>query len=99
MAHQARKRFGQHFLVDEGVIDQIVRAIAPAPEDAMVEIGPGLSALTEPLLHSVRSLTVIELDRDLAQALRANWPQERLTVIEGDVLDVDFANIGADLRV
>ena len=99
MAHQARKRFGQHFLVDEGVIDRIVRAIDPAKDDAMVEIGPGLSALTEPLLQSVSQLTVIELDRDLAQGLRASWPEERLKVIEGDVLAVEFADIGSGLRV
>lgn len=99
MAHQARKRFGQHFLVDEGVIDQIVRAIAPASNDRMVEIGPGLSALTAPLLESLKRLTVVELDRDLAGRLRAAWPDERLTVVEADALTVDYSALGEGLRI
>src|SRR5690606_17659541 len=70
MGHQARKRFGQHFLADDSVIEQIVRAIRPAHDDLMVEIGPGLSALTAPLLESLARLTVVELDRDLARRLR-----------------------------
>jgi len=99
MAHQARKRFGQHFLVDEGTIDAIVRSIAPWPGDAMVEIGPGLSALTGPLLRTLRHLTVVEIDRDLAARLRRDYPAERLSVIEGDALKVDFAALGAGLRI
>jgi 16S rRNA (adenine1518-N6/adenine1519-N6)-dimethyltransferase len=86
--HVARKRFGQHFLADAAVIDAIVRAIAPQPGQAMVEIGPGLAALTQPLAERLGHLTVIELDRDLAQRLRAH---SRLSVIESDVLKVDFA--------
>jgi len=99
MAHQARKRFGQHFLVDEGVIDQIVRAINPSRGDTMVEIGPGLSALTAPLLETLDQLTVVELDRDLARALRQTWPPERLQIVEADVLTVDFGTMGKGLRV
>lgn len=99
MAHQARKRFGQHFLVDAGVIDQIVRAIRPRADDAMVEIGPGLSALTAPLLESVEHLTVVELDRDLAARLRNTWAASRLTVVEADALTVDFSTLGASLRI
>ncbi|SRR5690554_4267561 len=99
MAHQARKRFGQHFLVDEGVIDQIVHAIRPRADDNMVEIGPGLSALTQPLLESVSRLTVVELDRDLAARLRNAWPTERLRVIEADALTVDFSTLGERLRI
>lgn len=100
MKHVARKRFGQHFLVDEGVIERIVREIAPRPGDAMVEIGPGLGALTVPLADRLGALTVIELDRDLA----ARWRRDpRLAVIESDVLRVDFAALaaerGARLRV
>jgi 16S rRNA (adenine1518-N6/adenine1519-N6)-dimethyltransferase len=90
--HVARKRFGQHFLADSAIIDAIVRAIAPRPGDPMVEIGPGLAALTQPLVERVGRLTVIELDRDLAARLRAH-PQ--LTVIESDVLRVDFAQLQA----
>ena len=99
MTHQARKRFGQHFLVDEAVIEQIVRAIRPMADDPMIEIGPGLSALTAPLLESVARLTVIELDRDLAGRLRNAWPAQRLAVIEADALSVDFSALGGMLRI
>ena len=97
--HQARKRFGQHFLVDESIIESIVRAIAPARDDLMVEIGPGLSALTRPLLQRIDRLNVVEIDRDLAARLRRQYPDEQLRVIEADALTVDFAEIGANLRV
>ena len=90
MKHIPRKRFGQHFLCDRGIIADIVEAIAPVPGQAMVEIGPGLAALTQPLVERLGHLTVIELDRDLAVRLRAH-PQ--LTVIESDVLKVDFTAI------
>jgi 16S rRNA (adenine1518-N6/adenine1519-N6)-dimethyltransferase len=88
--HIPRKRFGQHFLADQGIIDAIVRAIDPKPGDAMVEIGPGLAALTQPLVERLGALTVIELDRDLALRLRSHT---QLTVIESDVLKVDFEAI------
>ena len=96
MKHIARKRFGQHFLADGAVIDAIVHEIAPRPGDAMVEIGPGLAALTQPLVERLGHLTVIELDRDLAQRLRGR-PQ--LEVIEADVLKVDFAALATRLTV
>lgn len=86
--HVARKRFGQHFLSDSGVIDEIVRAIAPRPGQALVEIGPGLAALTDPVVARSERLTVIELDRDLAARLRK---RPELNVVESDVLKVDFA--------
>jgi len=86
--HIARKRFGQHFLTDGGIIDAIVDAIDPKPGQAMVEIGPGLAALTQPLVERLGALTVIELDRDLAQRLRTHG---QLKVVESDVLKVDFA--------
>jgi 16S rRNA (adenine1518-N6/adenine1519-N6)-dimethyltransferase len=85
--HIPRKRFGQHFLADGGIIDSIVDAINPKPGQWMVEIGPGLAALTQPLVERLGHLTVIELDRDLAQRLRGH---PRLTVIESDVLKVDL---------
>ncbi|MDM0075269.1 16S rRNA (adenine(1518)-N(6)/adenine(1519)-N(6))-dimethyltransferase RsmA [Variovorax sp. J2P1-59] len=94
MQHIPRKRFGQHFLSDGGIIDAIVREIAPQPGDAMVEIGPGLAALTQPLVERLGRLTVIELDRDLAQRLRSHG---QLNVIESDVLKVDFAALAANL--
>jgi len=99
MAHTARKRFGQHFLHDEGVIEGIVRAIAPARDDNMVEIGPGMSALTGPLLDRLDHLTVIEIDRDLAARLAELYPADHLTVLQGDVLDVDFRTLGDGLRI
>jgi len=92
MKHLPRKRFGQHFLSDSAIIDAIVQAIAPQPGEPMVEIGPGLAALTQPLVERLGHLTVIELDRDLAVRLRAH-PQ--LTVVESDVLKVDFRALAA----
>ena len=94
MKHVARKRFGQHFLTDAAIIDAIVDAIAPQPGDAMVEIGPGLAALTQPLVERLGKLTVIELDRDLAVRLR-NHPQ--LSVVQADVLKVDFSALAVEL--
>ena len=92
--HIPRKRFGQHFLSDTGIIDGIVKAIAPEPGQPMVEIGPGLAALTQPLVERLGCLTVVELDRDLARRLREH-PQ--LNVIESDVLRVDFADVARGL--
>jgi 16S rRNA (adenine1518-N6/adenine1519-N6)-dimethyltransferase len=98
--HLPRKRFGQHFLVDDGIIDAIAEAIDPQPGEALIEIGPGLGALTEPLLQRGAKMTVIELDRDLA----ARWRRDgRVEVIEADVLKVDFKDLaqaqGSALRV
>jgi 16S rRNA (adenine1518-N6/adenine1519-N6)-dimethyltransferase len=90
MRHIPRKRFGQHFLTDRGIIEDIVQAIAPQPGQAMVEIGPGLGAMTQPLVERLGHLTVIELDRDLAVQLRT---KANLTVIESDVLRVDFRQL------
>lgn len=92
--HIARKRFGQHFLTDPAIIDAIVRAIDPRPGQAMVEIGPGLAALTQPLVERLGRLAVIELDRDLAARLRQH-PQ--LSVTEADALQVDFAALARSL--
>jgi 16S rRNA (adenine1518-N6/adenine1519-N6)-dimethyltransferase len=98
--HIARKRFGQHFLTDGAVIDDIVDAIDPKPGQALVEIGPGLGAMTNPLVARCARLTVIELDRDLAARLRK---RPELDVVESDVLKVDFGalaqQLGAKLRV
>ena len=97
--HQARKRFGQNFLTDESVVESIVRAIDPASDDRVIEIGPGLSALTKPLLERLSHLTAVEIDRDLAARLRKQYPAERLTVVEADALTIDFTEFGTDLRV
>ena len=98
MKHIARKRFGQHFLSDGGIIDAIVDAIHPEAGQAMVEIGPGLAALTQPLVERLGHLTVIELDRDLAVRLRLH---KQLSVVESDVLKVNFTELskGQKLRV
>ncbi len=91
----ARKRFGQHFLHDRTVLQRIVEAIDPQPGEALVEIGPGRGALTAPLLERCRELTVIEIDRDLAAALRERYPPPTLTVHEADALKFDFAALAA----
>ena len=88
MKHTPKKRFGQHFLTDAGIIEAIVQAIDPRPGQRMVEIGPGLAALTQPLVQRLGFLTVIELDRDLAAKLRK---EKNLYVIEADILKVDIA--------
>jgi len=94
MKHIARKRFGQHFLTDGGIIDAIVDAIHPEPGQHMVEIGPGLAALTQPLVERLGHLTVIELDRDLAVRLREH---PHLSVVESDVLKVDFRALASHM--
>ena len=97
-AHVARKRFGQHFLVDRSVIQDIVACIAPQPGDRLVEIGPGLGALTLALLARVPRLTAVEIDRDLAARWRRQAPAQ-VELIEADALTVDFARLGDDLRL
>jgi len=99
MKHIPRRRFGQNFLVDPGVISAIVAAIDPQRGDTVVEIGPGLGALTVPLLARVDRLQVVEIDRDLIARLKQQHPAERLTVHEGDALAFDFSTIGSDLRL
>lgn len=90
--HAPRKRFGQHFLTDSALVERIVAAIDPRPGQPLVEIGPGLGAMTDPLVARCERLTVIELDRDLAARLRK---RAELEVIESDVLQVDFAALAA----
>ena len=97
--HVARKRFGQNFLIDQGIIGAIVSAINPARTDTVVEIGPGLGAITVPLLDRVDRLHVVEIDRDLIARLKKQHPPERMTIHEGDALAFDFASIGSDLRL
>ena len=99
MSHRPRKRFSQNFLIDEGVISGIVNAVAPRPGDTMVEIGPGLAALTRPLAQVVQPLHVVEIDRDIVARLRSTFPPESLVVHEGDALEFDFAALGPQLRV
>ena len=98
MTHQPRKRFGQNFLVNDGVIAAIVAAIRPARGERLVEIGPGLGALTRPLLAAAGQLDAIEIDRDLAAALQNEFGA-RLSMHVIDVLKFDFAALGTDLRI
>ncbi len=98
MKHQARKRFGQNFLIDEAAIAAIVEAIKPVPGETLVEIGPGLGALTRPLLAAAENLHAIEIDRDLAQHLQQQFGAG-LKLHTLDVLNFDFATLGDDLRI
>ena len=97
--HVARKRFGQNFLVDNGIISAIVSAISPQRSDVVVEIGPGLGAITEPLLAKLDHLHVVEIDRDLIARLKTKHTPERMSIHEGDALAFDFASIGQNLRL
>jgi 16S rRNA (adenine1518-N6/adenine1519-N6)-dimethyltransferase len=99
--HAPRKRFGQHFLTDVSVLEAIADAVGPRPGERVVEIGPGLGALTERLLDRTDSLDAVEIDRDLVARLRRRWPEPRLRVHEGDALAFDFAALagGARLRL
>ena len=99
MQHIPRKRFGQHFLHERGVITRIVDEMNLNANDHVVEIGPGLGALTDYLLPKLTRLDVVELDRDLAKMLHERYPSEKLIVHEGDALAFDFATLGAPLRL
>jgi len=96
---KTRKRFGQHFLHERGIVDRIVEAIDPRPGDDIVEIGPGEGALTRPLLSRVERLTAIEIDRDLADRLEAEFPPERLALIRADALEHDFSAYPPGVRI
>jgi 16S rRNA (adenine1518-N6/adenine1519-N6)-dimethyltransferase len=99
-AHVPRKRFGQHFLHDQGILRRIVEAIAPKPDDRIVEIGPGEGALTLPLLRAAGHMTAIELDRDLIESLAARARDiGALNIISADVLKVDFGDLAGDTQL
>jgi len=98
--HRARKRFGQHFLSDPGIIDAIVRAVHPTADDVIVEIGPGQGAITDALARSAGHLHAVELDRDLVARLRRRYEDNpNVTVHEADALQFDFASLGDRIRV
>ena len=99
MQHVPRKRFGQNFLTDVGVVADIVGAIHPLDNDLLVEIGPGLGALTQPLLRSLDHLHVVEIDRNIVERLQQQFPRDKLTIHSGDALEFDFASLGQNLRV
>jgi 16S rRNA (adenine1518-N6/adenine1519-N6)-dimethyltransferase len=97
--HIPRKRFGQNFLVDAAIIADIMAAISPQPGDIAVEIGPGLGALTRPLIARLQHLHVIEIDRDIVSRLRREFPVRCLTIHQGDALKFNIASVGSDLRI
>ena len=98
MSHQPRKRFGQNFLIDDQIIERIIATISPKKNDNIVEIGPGMGALTFPLLEHLDHLSVIEIDRDLISLLELN-KQEKLTIYEADALKFDYGQISNNLRI
>jgi 16S rRNA (adenine1518-N6/adenine1519-N6)-dimethyltransferase len=104
MKHVAKKRFGQNFLTDQGVINSLVEAIAPQTADLMVEIGPGLGALTKPLLQKLKQLHVVEVDRDIIAWMQAEYAkpayaQSNIRIHNADALKFDFSSLGQSLRV
>jgi len=102
MRHHPRKRFGQNFLQKQDVIDDILHVVGPRPDDLMVEIGPGLGALTAPLVRALKQLHVIELDRDIVKTLHEKYDKHahgNVVIHEGDALKFDFASLGTGLRV
>jgi 16S rRNA (adenine1518-N6/adenine1519-N6)-dimethyltransferase len=99
MKHVAKKRFGQNFLSDPDIIRSLVEAIRPQPDDLMVEIGPGLGALTQPLLQTLHHLHAVELDRDIVAWMQGHYPAGKITIHNVDALKFDFATLGEKVRV
>ncbi|NOT68244.1 MAG: 16S rRNA (adenine(1518)-N(6)/adenine(1519)-N(6))-dimethyltransferase RsmA [Methylophilaceae bacterium] len=99
MKHIAKKRFGQNFLTDQSVISNLIYAITPQPSQTFVEIGPGLGALTKPLLAHLPHLHVVEIDRDIVAWMQQHYAAEKLTIHNVDALKFDFTHVGAQLRV
>ena len=98
LSHKPRKRFGQNFLVDNQIVNRIIATISPKKSDNIVEIGPGMGALTFPLLEHLDHLSVIEIDRDLISFLKLN-KQDKLTIYEADALKFDYGQISNNLRI
>ncbi len=99
MKHIPRKRFGQNFLSDPDIIRACVSAIAPKSDDLMVEIGPGLGALTHPLIDTLKHLHAVELDRDIVSWMQGHYPAGKITIHNKDALKFDFSALGDQLRV
>ena len=97
--HKAKKKFGQNFLIDEQIIADIIAAIRPEPEDHMVEIGPGLGALTRPLVKILQCLHVVEIDRDIIARLEQDYPKDKLVIHAGDALEFDLALLPRQVRI
>lgn len=99
MKHIPRKRFGQNFLINPQIITEIIHAIRPSRDDRLIEIGPGLGALTRPLLQIVDHLHAIEIDRDIVKYLSQEFTEEKLTIHSTDALKFDFSQLGSCLRI
>lgn len=99
MKHVAKKRFGQNFLTDKAIINSLIEAISPKAEDCMVEIGPGLGAMTKPLLERLQHLHVVEIDRDIIEWMQGYYPAGKLSIHASDALKFDFGSIAPRLRV
>lgn len=100
MQHRPKKKFGQNFLHNQAIINAIMQAIRPSANDNIIEIGPGLGALTIPLLHSINKISVIEIDKDIQNYLSNEFPlADKLNIIKQDVLKVDFYSFGKNLRL
>lgn len=99
MKHIAKKRFGQNFLTDQAIISSLVDAIAPKANDLMVEIGPGLGALTQPLMQQLDMLHVVEVDRDIITWMEKTYVQRKITIHNSDALKFDFSSLGSAIRV
>jgi len=99
MKHIPKKRFGQNFLIDQDIIRALIEAIRPASQDLMVEIGPGLGAMTKPLLAALDHLHVVELDRDVVAWMQGHYPVDKITIHNIDALKFDFASLGERIRV
>ncbi|QDC44547.1 16S rRNA (adenine(1518)-N(6)/adenine(1519)-N(6))-dimethyltransferase RsmA [Methylophilus medardicus] len=99
MKHIAKKKFGQNFLIDQAIIQSLINAIHPQADDLMVEIGPGLGAMTQPLIKHLDHLHVVEIDRDIIQWMQSFYPPQKITIHNSDVLKFDFSHIGERIRV
>lgn len=99
MKHIPKKRFGQNFLTDQSIIQALVNAITPQADDLMVEIGPGLGALTQPLIKQLQHLHVVEIDRDIINWMQSFYPANKITIHNSDALKFEFASIGKRIRV
>jgi 16S rRNA (adenine1518-N6/adenine1519-N6)-dimethyltransferase len=99
MKHVAKKRFGQNFLTDQSVVGSLIDAINPRTEEIIVEIGPGLGALTKPLLKKINHLHVVEIDRDIVAWMQNEYAKNTITIHNVDALKFEFANLGENIRV
>ncbi len=99
MKHVAKKRFGQNFLTDQGVIGSLIEAINPQSNQTIVEIGPGLGALTKPLLAKIEHLHVVEIDRDIVAWMQTEYAKNTLSIHNVDALKFDFSSLSSNLRV